>query len=81
MGPHPYLNKHCPVHHRKCGCHKHLSIRGEAFLEEEDESECYPAPEAAIHHNQLLSPVELLDAEPVCKVGQDQHTYHSEQRL
>ena len=66
-----------PAHHGQGRGDEHLGVRGELLLEQQDEGEGDSAPEAAVHHDQLLGPAQLLDAELVGEEGEDEDSDYS----
>ena len=67
-----------PAHHGQGRGDEHLGVRGELLLEQQDEGEGDAAPEPAVHHDQLLGPAQLLDAELVSEEGEDEDSDNSE---
>ena len=53
---------------------KRLGMWGKTLFDEKDKSESDSPPQAAVHHDELLRPVQLLDPVPVSDIGEEENT-------
>ena len=57
---------------------KRLGMWGKTLFDEKDKSESDSPPQAAVHHDELLRPVQLLDPVPVCDEGEQKNSNDTE---
>ena len=72
------LYEDCEVDHGKGGRDEHLSVWSHLLGDGKHKGKGHSASQAAVHHDELLQPVQLFDPEPVSDGDQQEDPEHPE---